>query len=292
MDDHRDLRLYLHLAETLNFGRTSAECHVSAATLTRVVQRLEASAGARLLDRGPRGVAPTAAGLRFRGYAAEVLRLWESYRRERGDGTPGLAGRLSLFASVTACQTLLPDLLAPFRAAHPRVTLDLHTGDAAAALARLDEGTVDLAVAALPSRLPASLVSREITRTPLVFVTARAGRPAAESAEEPGGVDWGSLPLVLPRGGLAREAAQRWLRRQRVTPRQVSEVDGHEALLTLVALGCGVGVVPELVLGASPVADRLGVLPVEPPVGEFRIGLCARRTELRRPLVSALWSSV
>lgn len=69
-------------------------------------------------------------------------------------------------------------------------------------------------------------------------------------------------------------------------------MDGHEALLTLVALGCGVGVVPELVLAASPVADRLAVVPVEPAVGEFRIGLCARRTELRRPLVSALWSSV
>jgi LysR family positive regulator for ilvC len=284
MDDHRDLRLYLHLAETLNFGRTSADCHVSAATLTRVVQRLEASAGARLLDRGPRGVALTAAGLRFRGYAAEVLRLWESYRRDGGDGTPGLAGRLSLFASVTACQTLLPDLLAPFRAAHPRVTLDLHTGDAAAALARLDEGTTDLAVAALPPRLPAPLVSREITRTPLVVVTAHSG--------ETGEVDWGSVPLVLPRGGLAREAAQRWLRRRRITPVAVSEVDGHEALLTLVALGCGVGVVPELVLAASPVAGRLAVVPVEPPVGEFRIGLCARRTELRRPLVSALWSSV
>lgn len=198
MDDHRDLRLYLHLAETLNFGRTSADCHVSAATLTRVVQRLEASAGDRLLDRGPRGVALTAAGLRFRGYAAEVLRLWESYRRDEGDGAPDLAGRLSLFASVTACQALLPDLLAPFRAAHPRVTLDLHTGDAAAALARLDEGTTDLAVAALPARLPTHLVSREVTRTPLVVVTARADgapRPVPAAAGR-----WAARPRKLSGG--------------------------------------------------------------------------------------------
>ncbi|MBD0840498.1 hypothetical protein [Streptomyces sp. TRM68416] len=43
------------------------------------------------------------------------------------------------------------------------------------------------------------------------------------------------------------------------------EPDGHEALLTLVALGCGTGVVPRLVLERSAVRDRLSVLPVDPP---------------------------
>lgn len=51
-DDHRALRLFLHLARTLNFGRTSLDCHVSPATLTRTVQRLESDLGHRLFDRG------------------------------------------------------------------------------------------------------------------------------------------------------------------------------------------------------------------------------------------------
>lgn len=59
-----------------------------------------------------------------------------------------------MFATVTACQALLPALLSPFRAAHPQVRIDLRTGDAAAALARLDEGDVDVAVAGVPARLP------------------------------------------------------------------------------------------------------------------------------------------
>lgn len=278
-DDHRELRLFLHLARTLNFGRTSLDCHVSPATLTRTVQRLEADLGHRLLDRGPRGVALTAEGHRFRAYALQALELWRAYREEHPDPAE-LTGHLALFATVTACQALLPDLLAPFRAAHPQVRLDLRTGDAAAALARLDEGEVDVAVAGIPARLPAALVSRTVAVTELVCVTAR------ERPDE--GLDG---PFVLPQRGLVREAADRWFRARGRTPEVVCEPDGHEGLLALVALGCGTGVVPRLVLEHSAVRGRLAVVPVAgPPPESFPIGLCVRRADLRRPAVAALWS--
>lgn len=79
MQDHNQYRLFLHLAATLSFTRTAADCHVSPATLSRTVQRLEAATGHRLLDRGPHGVALTEHGHRFRRYAAEALELWNRY---------------------------------------------------------------------------------------------------------------------------------------------------------------------------------------------------------------------
>ena len=260
--------------------RTSLDCHVSPATLTRTVQRLEADLGHRLFDRGPRGVSLTAEGHRFREYAVQALELWRAYREEHPDPAQ-LTGRLAVFATVTACQVLLPDLLAPFRAAHPQVRLDLRTGDAAAALARLDEGEVDVAVAGIPARLPEPLVSRTVAVTELVFVTAR-DRP------DPGLAG----PFVLPYRGLVREAADRWFRARGASfsPEVAAEPDGHEGLLTLVALGCGTGVVPRLVLDHSAVRERLAVVPVDPLPEPFPIGLCVRRVDLRRPQVAALWS--
>lgn len=274
---HEDLRMYLHLCRTLNFGRTSLDCHVSPATLTRTVQRLEARAGHRLLDRGPRGVALTAEGQRFRDYAERSVQLREAYRD--ADPEPAeLTGGLGIFATVTACQALLPDLLAPFRAAHPQVRIDLRTGDAAAALARLDEGEVDATVAGMPARLPETLVGRTVAVTELVLVTAATNErdPLAD-------------PFVLPHRGLVREAADRWLR-DRGGATVAAEPDGHEGLLTLVALGCGTGVVPQLVLETSVVRDRLRVVPVDPAPAPLPVGLCVRRADLRRPLVAALWS--
>ncbi|WP_240797253.1 LysR substrate-binding domain-containing protein [Streptomyces sp. F001] len=91
----------------------------------------------------------------------------------RGASDPAeLTGRLTVFATVTACQALLADLLGPFRATHPQVRLDLRTGDAAAALARLDEGRWTWR-SRDPARLPEPLVSRTVAVTELVFVTAR-----------------------------------------------------------------------------------------------------------------------
>ena len=270
--EHRELELFLHLARTLNYGRTSLECHVSAATLTRTIQRLETRAGTRLLDRGPRGVVLTADGQRFTAYAERALELWDDYRA--GGGEPAeLAGELKIFATVTACQALLPDLLAPLREAHPQIRLDIRTGDAAAALARLDEGEVDAAVAGIPKRLPQSMVTRTLAVTDLVLVSA--------ANSEPDG------PFVVPARGLVREAAFRWFRKTGVKPVIAAEPDGHEALLALVALGCGTGVVPRLVLESSAVRERLVELPAD--LEPLTIGLCARRADLHRPLIAALW---
>ena len=184
-----------------------------------------------------------------------------------------LAGELRIFATVTACQALLPDLLAPLREAHPQIRLDIRTGDAAAALARLDEGEVDAAVAGIPKRLPQSMVTRTLAVTDLVLVSA--------ANSEPDG------PFVVPARGLVREAAFRWFRKTGVKPVIAAEPDGHEALLALVALGCGTGVVPRLVLESSAVRERLVELPAD--LEPLTIGLCARRADLHRPLIAALW---
>ena len=97
-------------------------------------------------------------------------------------------------------------------------------------------------------------------------------------------------PFVLPHRGLVRDAADRWFRARNTAPDVACEPDGHEGLLTLVALGCGTGVVPRLVLEHSAVRDRLVVVPADPAPEPFPIGLCVRRADLRRPLVAALWS--
>ncbi|GAA3142436.1 LysR family positive regulator for ilvC [Kribbella aluminosa] len=295
--EQRELELFLHLGRTLNYGRTSLECHVSAATLTRTIQRLEVRVGARLLDRGPRGVMLTAEGRRFTAYAEKALELWADYRAASEEPT-GLAGELRIFATVTACQTLLPDLLRPLRDEHPQIRLDIRTGDAAAALARLDEGEVDAAVAGIPKRLPQTLVTRTVAVTDLVLVRATnnppANRPDGPSAKPAAGLPAtppglpSDGPYVVPARGLVREAAFRWFRRTGVRPTIAAEPDGHEALLALVALGCGVGVVPRLVLDSSVVRDQLEELPAD--LEPLTIGLCARRADLHRPLVAALWA--
>jgi LysR family positive regulator for ilvC len=98
--------------------------------------------------------------------------------------------------------------------------------------------------------------------------------------------------MILPAQGLARDAADRWFRARRIKPNLYSEVMGNEAILALVSTGCGVGIVPRLVLDKSPLRGEVRIVNVDPSLGEFQVGLCAERRSLNNPIVNAFWNAV
>ena len=60
-----------------------------------------------------------------------------------------------------------------------------------------------------------------------------------------------------------------------IKPNIYASVSGHEAIVSMVGLGFGVGLVPELVINNSPLKDKIQILNVEPALQPFAIGLCA-----------------
>ena len=288
--DYDALRLFLHLSRTLHFGRTSRACHLSPSALSRTISRLEQRVGTTLLARDRRKVALTPAGERFAEHARETLERWEALADQLRHRPDRLAGSISVFASVTACQSFLPRLLLAFRQEHPEIHIQLETGYAADAIDMVQKEMVDVAVAALPDKIPAGLATRVLLYTPLVFVAPAASCDVSRIvARRP--IPFSEVPIVLPKSGLARAEVDRWFRRKRTKPTVYSEVPGSEAILSLVALGCGVGIVPRLVVDRSPLRAELRPLEVEPGLGEFRVGLCTLKSKLASPLIQALWKS-
>jgi LysR family positive regulator for ilvC len=57
----------------------------------------------------------------------------------------------------------------------------------------------------------------------------------------------------------------------------------------MVSLGFGVGVVPQIVLDASPLAGEVTVLRVSPALAPYEVGLFALEKKLRSPLIGAFW---
>ena len=291
--DYDGLRMFLELSRSLHFLRASRACHVSPSTLSRAVQRLEEETGTLLLERDRRSVRLTAEGARFAEHARDTLERWQRLQRDLRGSHDTLSGTITIFASVTACQSFLPELLGVFRGRHPDVHIQLETGYAADALERLADGQVDVSVAAIPPHLPRGLVSRVLLYTPLVFAAPRVACEVERLCHQRP-LPWTSLPVVLPASGHARDSADRWFRRRRIVPVVYGEVPGSEAILALVSLGCGVGIVPRLVVDESPLRGKLGVLDADDggaALGEFRVGVCTQRKKLASPLVRALWDS-
>src|SRR5436190_994811 len=184
--DYDGLQMFLALSRSLHFLRASRACHVSPSTLSRVVQRLEQETGSVLLERDRRSVRLTAEGGRFAEHARDTLERWQRLQRDLRGGGDKLSGTIAIFASVTACQSFLPELLGAFRGRHPDVRIQLETGYAADALEQLADGRVDVCVAAIPPHLPRGLVSRVLLYTPLVFAAPRWASSGSASAPSAG----------------------------------------------------------------------------------------------------------
>ena len=292
MDD-RSLRACLSLADTLHYGRASGACHMSPSTLSRIISGLEEELGVRLFERDNRSVRLTQAGERFRAWARGTLEEWEALRTGLAADSDELAGEIRNYCSVTASYSFLYDPVAEFRRRHRRVRITVHTGDPEQAVARVRAGEEDLAIGARPRRLPATLAFEPIAVSPLVFIASREDpdvdrflRPRMRPA------DWAAVPMILPERGLARERVERWFRDKGIRPQVLAQAAGNEAIVSMVGLGGGVGVVPLIVLENSPLAGRVRQVAARPALAPFEVGLFARRKRLGDRLVRAFWSAL
>lgn len=288
--DIQQLRLFTSLSRNLHFGNAGLENHMSPSAVSRTIQRLEDSIGHKLFLRDNRSVKLTDQGEMFHRYAMDVLDRFDALKQELGQTEGKLTGRLTLFSSVTACQSILPGVLTRFRMDYPDIHIQLETGYAVNALKRLYEGC-DVVVAALSDEEDKQLIKRIITSIPIQTVA-----PAESNGVDEllvGEIDWSRVPLILPSVGQARDNIDSWFMQQGIRPNIYAEVSGNEAILSLVALGCGVGFVPRLVIKESPLANRVRLVISGPRVSDFQVGFCTRRSSLASSeIIKAFWDSI
>lgn len=283
------MQLFINLAEERHFGRAANRSHISASAATRALQRLESETGTRLLERDNRSVHLTRSGQEFLAYARQAVQGWRGILAGLSEYQQAPKGALRLYCSVTATYALLASILPQVRQRYPGIEIHLNTGDQALAVARVEDGIEDLAIAAHPGQLADKLCFQSLAESPLVCIAPVIDcqlRSVLNVEAEP---DWRSLPFIIAEGGLARTRLEQWFEQRRIDPQVYAYVSGHEAIVSLVALGFGLGVVPQLVLESSALRDQLQVLPYGPALKPFNIGLVARKERLHDPVVRVVW---
>ena len=286
--DHRALKQFVNLAQSLHFGRASEASNVSPSALSRSIQRLEDELGVTLFERNNRSVSLTHAGTLFLAWARDSLGDWDAIRNTLLAESGELRGEVSIYCSVTASYSFLFEILARVRRHHPRIEIKLHTGDPEDAIHRVLAGSEDIAIAARPGKLQAGLAFSQIDVSPLVFIASR-DHPVPP---RPKAAHWLDCPMILSERGLARERVDRWFRKTGVQPNIYAQVAGNEAIVSMVSLGFGVGVVPQIVLENSPLSGTVRTLEVEPELAPYEVGLVTQEKKLSSPLISAFWQAL
>ncbi len=288
--DTRTLKQFLTLAEALHFGRASELCHISPSALSRAIKQLESKLDTVLFTRDNRTVVLTRDGELFQEYARDALDQWEAIRQKLIQRGNTLRGEISVYCSVTASYSFLYEILRVFRDQYPGIEIKLHTGDPDTAIHRVQTGLEEITIAAHPAVAPGGMAFKPIAESPLVFIAPLADSPLSVQLQPP--LDWTTIPMILSEEGVSRDEVNRWFKQQNLKPTIYAQVAGNEAIVSMVSLGFGVGVVPQIVLENSPLADKVQVLNVQPALPPYNVGLFVLEKKLKSPLISAFWDQI
>lgn len=235
------LRHFLLVVEHGTFTAAARRAHLSQPALSASIRRLEEQLGGRLLERGPRGAHPTAAGKALLPWAEAALGAVDQARRAVA-AVEGLElGEIRIGAGATACTTFLPPLLTAFRQDHPGIALYLREATSADVCRAVEHGQLDLGIVSDPH-------GAERWRDDVLRLVAAPGVDAAAAPH-----------LTFPRGANHRELLDAHFPDVDVA----MELNSIVAIKAHVASGMGIALLSEATVESELAAGRL--VPVDDP---------------------------
>ncbi|WPO86695.1 LysR family transcriptional regulator [Herbiconiux sp. KACC 21604] len=258
--DSQTLRVVAAVAEFGSITRAASVLGFSQPAVSQHLKRVESRLGMPLVTRAGRGIRLTEAGAVVARHATVVLSALDRAASELSDLSGLRSGRVRLTAFPSASSTIVPQLISTMAAEHAGVHFSYLEAEPPEAIASVRDGHTDLAVA---FHYPAdrddpfldsveSLVVHELARDE-VMVLVPDGHPALEVDPD--------APLDL-----ARLRQESWIAgcprcrahltgscaRSGFSPTITVETDNAVAVMSMVAAGLGVALLPALALAASP----------------------------------------
>ncbi len=247
----RQLRYFVTVAQTRHFGQAAERLHMAQSPLSQAIRQLESQIGATLFTRTTRRVELTPAGEAFLRDAQHILDSVEAARVRARLVDAGNTGLLRVGATGLAAFRQLPRLARIAAREMPGLVLRFSPDLLTPAQERaLEEDRIDLAVLRPPLRRT-GLVSRLIDRERLVVAVAESHRLAGE--EPVGLIELRDEDFVVygVRDSVVDTTVTQACLAAGFLPRRAHEAAETSIILTLVAAGLGLAVLPESVRALS-----------------------------------------
>jgi DNA-binding transcriptional LysR family regulator len=241
----RHLRYFVAVAEERHFGRAAARLHIAQPPLSQQIRRLEAEFGEPLLYRTTRSVELSPAGEVLLERAREILASVDIAIEDAHGASRGEYGRLAIGFTGSSTYAMLPALAAALRQELPQVRLDLR-GEllTPAQVTRLIDGTLDLGLLRPPVH-ERDLSTEILHAEPLVAVLpqthplAQADAVPLEQLKDEPFVTYPSHFRSVLHNAVEDACAAHGFK-----PRAAHEVAETATLVSFVAAGLGVSLVP------------------------------------------------
>jgi DNA-binding transcriptional LysR family regulator len=231
------------VAHTGRIGAAARQLGITQPALTAALKKLEDEVGATLLVRDHRGAHLTASGRELAAVATETLRALEDAKQRIVDVEKEPAGKVVIAAPAALASYLLPELVATFGAAHPRIALVIAAQPSKQCETSVIERHADLGLTTHPPAHP-DLVLVELFRDHVELVV-RAADVATSWAQASERLVKGPV-IYAPHVPQAREILDLLAARGLVPGRRVEATD-LGVVKELALAGAGIAILPRRV---------------------------------------------
>jgi DNA-binding transcriptional LysR family regulator len=243
----RHLRYFVAVAEALSFTKAAENLHLAQPSLTRQIKDLEAEIEVRLIDRSGKRISLTQEGKSFLLDAKRLLTecaqsVQAVQRLNRGE-----AGQLNIGYVANIYHDLLPATLDAFRKANPRTALNLFDMTPAEQYRALDDHQIDLGFVCFRAGPIGDDLQWACVGQDIMMVAVAEQNPVAKKAK----IVLEDLEPMFFVGMSAKTypGSNEWLidacREAGFTPRILQDADREPAVISFVAAGLGVALLPE-----------------------------------------------
>ncbi|MGK3113198.1 LysR family transcriptional regulator [Candidatus Pantoea formicae] len=244
----RHIRYFLAVANERNFTRAAAKLGIGQPPLSMQIKDLETEIGYALFDRTAQGVELTKAGQAFLQAVQLLPALAEGATASARRAAQGETGTLRLgFTGTAGMNPLIPGCIRAFRQTYPDVFLNVMEANSIVLLQALANQHLDIALLRQENAVPEGVRVQLLLQEPLV---------AALPADHPLARIRGKMTLpslrdehfiLTPKesGTSLRESVLQACRQQGFTPMEGQPAPHIVSILSVVAAGLGVSLVPE-----------------------------------------------
>jgi LysR family transcriptional regulator, low CO2-responsive transcriptional regulator len=240
----QQLRAFEATARLLSVTRAAEALHVTQPTVSVQLRELAQAVGEPLFEAVGRRIRLTQAGEAMQQTVGEITACWQRFESRLAEFHGLVRGRLRI-AAVTTAEYFVPDLVGPFAAAHPGVSIELAVENRDRVVDRLQRNIDDLAVMMLPpDDLPLS--AAPFLDNPLVVIAAAdhpfALRNKAIALPRLANERW----LLREAGSGTRMAAEQFFAQRQFVPNVAMSLGSNEAIKHAVNAGLGIAVLSRL----------------------------------------------
>ncbi len=143
MDDHK-LKVFCTVAETKSFSKASEIIRLTQPAVSLQIQALEEIYGTKLFNRSGCIITLTKSGEVLYKYAKEINLLYMAAEKEIGRFTGVVKGIVSVGASSTIGNYVIPSVVAGFKKKYPKVGVHIHVGNTKNVIEFLNAGNIDV----------------------------------------------------------------------------------------------------------------------------------------------------